>query len=94
MKDIGSETGEEIRWYLTSVEDFVYDGDAKTRCPAFFDKEEDCKHAFRLKDDDGYIYAHGRISELDFNPLDTFMYGWGVTTLEYFNGMTRKWEVL
>lgn len=51
---------------------------------------------FRMKDDDGNIYYHGRIvGDYDgFEPLDDFGMGWaGCTTIEYKN-TDGNWEVL
>lgn len=56
-------------------------------------------YKFRLKDDDGEIYYHGEANSNDddkaFNPLDDFgAPSAGCTTIEYYNKVTHKWEIL
>ena len=53
---------------------------------------------FRLKDDDGEIYAYGCSddcsSEKAFEPLDRYAADYGVTSIEYYNKDSNEWEVL
>lgn len=54
---------------------------------------------FRVKDDDGEIYYHGRASSCNdctaFAPLDDFAKpNDGATTIEYYDKTTRRWEEL
>ncbi len=53
-------------------------------------------HKFRLKDDDGLIYAYGYSTTNDeeeaFEPLDYLGELYGCTSIEYYNN--RQWEQL
>jgi len=56
-------------------------------------------HKFRLSDDDGEIYYYGYANSNNdnkaFYPLEDFAEGYaGCTTIEYYNSLTKKWEVL
>lgn len=50
---------------------------------------------FRLLDDDGIIYAYGKATkDVDFEPLDYYMYAYGCVTIQYKNKETGKYETL
>lgn len=51
-------------------------------------------HKFRLLDDDGTVYAYGYNKYEDFEPLDEYMYAYGVTIIEYRNPISGKYEML
>lgn len=51
-------------------------------------------HQFRLKDDDGIVYAYGLAHRVSFAPLDYYEGDYGCTEIEFFNPKTNKWEVL
>lgn len=55
-------------------------------------------YKFRLLDDDGIVYAYGYCKTNDdedaFNPLDYYMYDYGVVSIEYWNPVTKTWEEL
>ena len=53
-----------------------------------------CDYSFRLLDDDGVIYAYGKANEETFDPLDAYMYSYGVTEIQYKNPETGKYETL
>lgn len=56
--------------------------------------KQKCKYAFRLLDDDGEVYFHGRSSNnSSFAPLDQFgMPGYGCTEIQYYED--GKWQTL
>lgn len=62
------------------------------------ERPEECKHMFRLCDDDGDVYAYGwskdNESERAFDPLDWAASQWGCTYIEYCNPETGEWEML
>jgi len=62
------------------------------------EQPENMPFKFRLKDDDGEIYAYGCSddcnSEKAFAPLDRYADDYGCTSIEYYNKDTYKWEVL
>lgn len=72
-------------------------------CKSITDSEKDeytgcdvtgCPHRFRLLDDDNEIYAYGNASAKTFEPLDTYMYDYGCTEIQYKNQETGKYETL
>ena len=51
--------------------------------------------SFRLLDDDGVVYAYGKAKpNIDFEPLDAYMYSYGCTEIQYKNKETGKYETL
>lgn len=52
------------------------------------------KYRFRILDDDGIIYGYGVAEDIDFDPLDAYMYRLGVTEIQYRNSKTKKYETL
>ena len=56
---------------------------------------KDMPHNFRCKDDDGQIYFGGVTNnDSSFAPMDDFQDSYGVTSIEYKNKTTGKWEQL
>lgn len=55
-------------------------------------------YKFRLLSDDGDVCAYGYCKTNDdedaFNPLDYYMYAYGLTMIEYWNSETKEWEML
>jgi hypothetical protein len=50
---------------------------------------------FRLLDDDGVVYAYGMAKDdIDFEPLDYYMYAYGCTEIQYKNPKTGIYETL
>jgi hypothetical protein len=80
IKDNLHVTEEEKKWSLVGRE---------------YDEYKGGKNRFRLLDDDGNIYLYG-LSDCDssFAPLDTFMYAYGCTEIQYKNPETKEYETL
>jgi hypothetical protein len=56
-------------------------------------KPKDMPYKFRLKDDDGEIYAYGYAKSREiFAPLDWAMPLYGCVAIEYYEN--KKWEIL
>lgn len=54
-----------------------------------------CPYRFRLLDGDGVVYAYGKSSsDSSFVPLDTYMYVYGCTEIQYKNPKTGMYETL
>lgn len=52
-------------------------------------------YKFRLLDDDGVVYAYGfSTDDSDFDPLDDYMYAYGVVEIQYKNPKTGEYETL
>lgn len=52
-------------------------------------------HQFRLLDDDGNVYFHGRSGDdSSFEPLDYAGPRWGCTEIQYRNEETGAWDSL
>ena len=85
-----------MSWYITK--DKIDDGndvgqwngseDTFAKCKA------NCKHAFRMLDDDGEVYYHGRSSIKDsFQPLDDFGEpNAGCTMIQYYEN--KRWVTI
>ena len=82
-----------MKWVIT--QDQIDNGEAVGK-GTFKGDAAALPHAFRLLDDDGEVYYHGRSSdnssEAAFQPLDWAMAHAGCTTIQYRNGST--WETL
>lgn len=53
-----------------------------------------CAFEFRLRDDDGIVYAHGWSNDdSSFDPLDRYQMDYGVTEIQYKNSK-RKYVTL
>ncbi len=82
-----------MKWVIT--QDKIGDGE-DTGKGNFKGDADSLPHAFRLLDDDGEVYYHGRSSdknsEAAFQPLEWAMSHAGCTEIQYRNGNT--WETL
>ena len=82
-------------WKIT--QDYIFDGEATgTTGPANATEITANEAKFRMLDDDGEVYYHGKIyGDYDgFEPLDDFgMPHAGCTTIEYKNA-DGAWEIL
>lgn len=83
-------------WYISI--DKIDDGDAvgqwNGKEKTLEDAQKVCTHAFRMLDDDGEVYYHGKSScSSSFDPLDDFgMPNAGCTDIQYFED--GRWKSL
>lgn len=71
---------------------WMYDDDVARN---FKLENKEFTHKFRLLDDDGIVYGYGfSIDDSNFDPLDDYMYTYGVTEIQYKNKETGKYETL
>ena len=85
-----------MSWYITidNVDDGNAIGQWNGEEETIAECKENCSYAFRMKDDDGEVYYHGKSSDnSSFAPLDDFgTPNAGCTTIEYWSKGT--WETL